>query len=1106
MNLSVSLKELEFNEEYFSRTPTDTYRDRGSRIESELEELNTYARVLTNLKNKLIIPIQDVILSYNLETPGLKCVKRICSHLIVVEEMVIKFHKYSGLYFKNTEISEERRIFTNSASCLNAIIKAWEEYLLAYAEADAFEAFEEVTKLPEAKAIIESRYTEFAKFCNISENSSNKVNNNKKLSLKLSHLLLIIHDERASIVVLSNELSISVGGHMEKDESDFKLSCDKLARLTERKRNLQNQVEATRKFWNEHTKLLNCLEVKNIKKLIILSSKERKLNYTKWGSINTVGFVLFQDSLLKFTVDFIGNYEAQILPLNLLWVYASKSKPESRLQIQLIVPEAHLFLQCNSQDDRDYWVRAINETTIDYLGVPRQEVTSKPFQTSSLLWPPLLRNATYLFQSGQYQGAKYSGMWADGRQHGKGTCIWPDGKTYIGQFRKGLFHGKGKLSVAHNSDCEGRRMEVYDGLFEEGLFHGYGVLNYANEDNYEGEWYKGQRQGHGKFVITRDNQYSMYIGEWSNGKRNGFGVENATDAEKSYHGMWKDDIREGQGFTITTGDLYCSCRFKDNVLAGRGFIINGAGKIYEGWLTGAMGLNGAGELRLPDNTVISGTFSGRWSDWAGTSHELKVANGFISKQEVSRKAKQFNFIEWEEKAMKYSASPEYKWASLFEKCKVVLHLVDKEPEPPPSLSRTKSRKKSLEQDNLNGFNRRSTIMNNGRTPPRKCYTTIPPQNGIVKPNKNSFEIAVGPVSSIAPSTPVNSLDIKCEYGRERSKSDPEGCRQPQAAPPRRSNFIRTNSLLLTGIETSEVIKSECSTPNQSKRSSPLTDKEQDTFSDFNSTSLSSPAVIHECVYLGSVNEAKQSLFDKVNTYFSSNTHALGKLVRDLKDVIFESYAGIGASQYLLPHAISDTKKFLEKLAEIIQKFAPFMMDDDSSFLEENIHMIDSYFLSDLFISRIYHTLFTLFSLFQAKNDTQYETTVAILSLMRCEDLMNVFQIESAPSDTDWYKEASYTLSTISQEYTIQGKLDILKRAVNNMLENLKDCSNEFTTDVIIPYFQIVIVYARVKKLSTELHYIYTFMHPSLLQGEFGFLLTLLEGCYMMLVPEKLPRL
>ena len=1102
INLSVNLKELEFNEEHFSRTPMETCRDRGSRIESELEELNTYARVLTNLKQKLIIPIQDIILSSSSETPGLKCVKRICSHLIVVEEMVYKFHKYSGMYFKNTEIGEERRIFINCASCLNAIIRAWEEYLLAYAEADAFEAFEQVTKLPDAKTIIESGYAEFAKFCSISQNSSHKVNNNKKLSLKLSHLLSIIHNERASVVVLSNELSISVGTHMEKDESDFKLSCDKLARLTERKRNLQSQVEVTRKFWNEHTKLLNCLEVKNMKKLIILSSKERKLIYTKWGSMHTIGFVLFQDSLLKFTIDFIGNYEAQIFPLNLLWVYASKSKPESRLQIQLIAPEAHLFLQCNNQDDRDYWVRAINETTIDYLGVPRQDFTSKPLQASSLLWPPPLRNVTYLFQSGQYQSAKYSGLWTDGKQHGRGTCTWPDGKTYIGLFRKGFFQGKGKLCVPHMIDNERRRMEIYEGQFEEGLFHGFGVLNYANEDHYEGEWYKGQRQGHGKFVITRDNQYSMYIGEWSNGKRNGFGVENATDAEKSYHGMWKDDIREGQGFTITTGDLYCSCRFKDNVLAGRGFIINGAGKMYEGWLSGAMGLNGTGELRLSDNTVISGYFNGRWSDWPGTGHEMKIVNGFISKHEVSRKAQRFDFIEWEERAMKYSASPEYKWASLFEKCKVVLHLVDKEPEPLPS--RTKPRKKSIEQDNLNGFHRRCTTMNNGRTPLAKCHTT--PLDGIVKPNRNSFEITVGPVSSIAPSTPVNSLDIKSAYGRERSKSDPEGCRQQMfhAMPPSRPKFVRTNSLH-SGFETSEVIKSECTTPSLSKVTSPVIDKEQDT-SDFNSTSLSSSSVIHECVYLGSINEAKKSLFDKVNVYFSSHTHALGKLVRDLKDVIFESYAGIGASQYLLPHAISDTKTFLEKLAEIIQMFAPFMMDNDTKLLEENIHIIDSYFISDLFISRIYHTLFTLFSLFQAKNDTQYETTVAILSLMRCEDLMNVFQIEPAPSDTDWYKEASHILSTISQEYTIQGKLDILKRSVNSMLDNLKDCSNEFTTDVIIPYFQIVIVYARVKKLSTELHYIYTFMHPNLSQGEFGFLLTLLEGCYMMLVPEKLPRL
>ena len=1144
-NLNVGSNGLEFNEEHFAPTPIEMTSDRGSRIDGELEELYTYARILSNLKEKVITPIQDIILTLDFESPGLRCVKRICSQLTVIEEMVVKFHKYSVQFFKNTTIGEERRIFKNCASCLNAIIKAWEEYLVAYAEADAFEAFEEVTRLPQSKAVIEGGYREFSDVCNYTSYLTGSIHKepilSRILSLKLSCLLLIIHEERASIVVLSNELSLSVDAQMEKDEADFNQSCDKLARLTEKKRNLQNQVEATRKFWSEHPKLLNCLEVKSIKKLIMLSSKERKLSYLKWSSYS-IGFVLFQDSLLKFTIDFLGNYEAQVLPLNLLWVYASKSKPESRLQIQLIAPEVHLVLQCSSQDDRDYWVRAINEATIDYLCVPRQETTNKHLgAASSLFWPPPVRKGSYTFAGGQYQSAKYTGAWLEGKQHGRGTIVWLDGKAFVGYFRKGLYHGRGKLSMPHTSDNNGKRLEVYEGQFEEGLYHGFGVLCFTNGNNYEGEWYRGQRHGHGRYHLIRDNQYSTYIGEWANGKRNGFGVENATDAEKSYHGMWKDDVREGQGFTITTGDQYCACRFRDNMLAGRGFIINGQGKSYEGWLSGTMGLNGIGELRLGDDTVISGTFSGKWDEWVKVGSELRLTSGFISKQEVARKSVRLDYISWEGKALKYSATSQAKWCSLFDKCKLALHLVEKELESPtPSqLFRSKSgvRKPFRDEQDSNIINRNNTMNHTKPTHNNltKSHTLIgynrTNSSGVLKAKKHSFDITVGPVTEPTKvSSPIDedirrclTPDLKGGNERWRSKSNPEEYLKRETSQVTKIKFKRINSLILS-IDSSQIVEVELPTPSISPNSKPshtTIESEPDSSFEISSFNPSSASTSQELMLLESssftdsqiiINDIKKNLFDQLNTYCSSNTHPLGKLVRDLKDVIFESYAGIGASQYLLPHAIQDTKVFLEKLAEIVQKFAPFMIDDKAKlhgmipqeFIEENIHIIDVYFLSDLFIPRIYHTLFTLFSLFQQKNDSQYETAVSLLSFIRCNDLMTLFSIDSFPFDPDWHKQPSQMLATISQEYTIQGKLNIIKRSVNTMLENLKDCNNELTTDVIIPYFQIVIIYARVKKMSTQLHYIYTFMDPRLSQGEFGFLLTLLEGCYMMLSPDKLP--
>jgi hypothetical protein len=35
------------------------------------------------------------------------------------------------------------------------------------------------------------------------------------------------------------------------------------------------------------------------------------------------------------------------------------------------------------------------------------------------------------------------GKVVDGQKHGKGTLIFQDGATYTGEFKEGLFHGKG---------------------------------------------------------------------------------------------------------------------------------------------------------------------------------------------------------------------------------------------------------------------------------------------------------------------------------------------------------------------------------------------------------------------------------------------------------------------------------------------------------------------------------------------------------------------------------------------------------------------------------------------------------------------------------------
>lgn len=46
-----------------------------------------------------------------------------------------------------------------------------------------------------------------------------------------------------------------------------------------------------------------------------------------------------------------------------------------------------------------------------------------------------------------FTGGKYDGETGGGRFDGHGTYTFPDGSKYVGQFKHGMFHGKG---VIHN--------------------------------------------------------------------------------------------------------------------------------------------------------------------------------------------------------------------------------------------------------------------------------------------------------------------------------------------------------------------------------------------------------------------------------------------------------------------------------------------------------------------------------------------------------------------------------------------------------------------------------------------------------------------------------
>ncbi len=53
-------------------------------------------------------------------------------------------------------------------------------------------------------------------------------------------------------------------------------------------------------------------------------------------------------------------------------------------------------------------------------------------------------------------GATYTGQLKEGRRHGYGIQVWPDGKKYMGYWRNDLQHGKGRMRYIDGDLYDGK--------------------------------------------------------------------------------------------------------------------------------------------------------------------------------------------------------------------------------------------------------------------------------------------------------------------------------------------------------------------------------------------------------------------------------------------------------------------------------------------------------------------------------------------------------------------------------------------------------------------------------------------------------------------------
>ena len=241
-------------------------------------------------------------------------------------------------------------------------------------------------------------------------------------------------------------------------------------------------------------------------------------------------------------------------------------------------------------------------------GLPPPELPAEDFSASQLVRTEkggdgvmrVYKRIEHRFPTGDV----YVGETVHGKREGRGTYYYANGDVYVGEFADNVFHGVGVLRKGDFKEsgraCSGRSYQgefarglrhgrgkyatgfgdLYEGEFQGDAYHGKGAMAYANGDRFTGEWARGRREGEGTQVYANGDTYA---GHWSRNAYHGEGTLTYVKSKGSYSGTWYFGAKQGIGKRCY-----------------------GSGAEYEGeWLAGQRSGKGVGKSAMGDLYVGS---------------------------------------------------------------------------------------------------------------------------------------------------------------------------------------------------------------------------------------------------------------------------------------------------------------------------------------------------------------------------------------------------------------------------------------------------------------------------------------------------------------------
>jgi len=197
-------------------------------------------------------------------------------------------------------------------------------------------------------------------------------------------------------------------------------------------------------------------------------------------------------------------------------------------------------------------------------------------------------------------GSKYLGEWRDGKKHGKGKQLFRDGTVFIGTWNNGIAEGECTLEVG-GPKLDSGIIPKFTGHVKNNMADGPGNFLYGDGSSIKGTWINDEKNG---FFEETWSDGTLFKGTYVDGKKDGLGYQIWPD-RSVYFGEFVQDEINGWGRYQWNDGRVVRAQWKWNLMSGYGHFCWEDGRVYKGeYVEGKK--DGFGVFTWPDGRASRG--------------------------------------------------------------------------------------------------------------------------------------------------------------------------------------------------------------------------------------------------------------------------------------------------------------------------------------------------------------------------------------------------------------------------------------------------------------------------------------------------------------------